>query len=522
MKKRSIVIFTLILTMCLVLTSCSVLDGFYYRGNDPSLTDKNDQDNVVDTENGSNDASDENSSGSNSNNENGENDTTADKNPSGGDDTNGNENPSVGDNTDNNGTDNGDNTPPSGNENDVENIIYPVIFIDELRGSDEIQVVREGECAIPPAAPTMDGYTFIGWYNGSVEWSFESAVTEELTLTAVWAVDISYELEGGENDEANPTRILSTDTLPIELLSPKKDGFSFTGWYTDGQFENAISSITSFEAHTLYAKWEKDVTEYTVKVVSAGGMPLSGLTLSVHDTDGYNAVGTPKQTDESGLATFYLPTLGDYSLEISGAPAGYEVKSGLTRADRYPLTDKETTVTLTSSPVKNASPKSLYLAGEVMHDFTLTDINGVEYTLSEILEEKQMVMLNFWFTGCPPCRDEFPHINASYNTYKDSVEILAINDYPTASESAENVASFVETYGLDMPVFKVGYGSAVSISRFPTEYYPTTVLIDRYGLICAVIVGSIPSEAVWNNIFNHFTSENYDQRIITDLSEFLQ
>ena len=442
MKRNLFIIIAILSLTCLVLSSCSALENFLSFDNNSSLSDKNGQGNTV----SDNDNIDSNEPSNNGNTSN------KDENP-----------PIDSDNTDNigDGTGNGDNTPPRDDENDVENIIYPVIFVDELRGSDEIQVVREGECAIPPASPTMDGYTFVGWYNGSVEWSFESAVTEELTLKAVWAADISYELEGGENTEANPTRILSTDTLPIELLAPKKDGFSFTGWYTDGQFENAISSITSFEAHTLYAKWEKDVTEYTVKVVSAGGMPLSGLTLSVHDTDGYNAVGTPKQTDENGLVSFYLPTLGDYSVEISGALAGYEVKSGLTKADRYLLTDKETTVTLTSSPVKNASPKSLYLAGEVMHDFTLTDINGVEYTLSEILEEKQMVMLNFWFTGCPPCRNEFPHINASYNTYKDSIEILAINDYPTASESAENVASFVETYGLDMPVFKVGYGSAV-------------------------------------------------------------
>ena len=235
MKRKLFIIIAILSLTCLVLSSCSALENFLSFDNNSSLSDKNGQGNTV----SDNDNIDSNEPSNNGNTSN------KDENP-----------PIDSGNTDNIGdsTDNGDNTPPRDDENDVENIIYPVIFVDELCDSDEIQVVRHGECAILPSAPTKEGYTFIGWYNGSVEWSFESAVTEELTLTAVWAADISYELEGGENAEANPTRILSTDTLPIGLLAPKKDGFSFTGWYTDGQFENAISSISSFKAYTLYAK----------------------------------------------------------------------------------------------------------------------------------------------------------------------------------------------------------------------------------------------------------------------------
>ncbi len=62
---------------------------------------------------------------------------------------------------------------------------YTVAFKD---GSTTLstQTVEGGSKASAPADPAKEGYTFLGWYNGDDRWSFDSAVTGDLTLTAKW------------------------------------------------------------------------------------------------------------------------------------------------------------------------------------------------------------------------------------------------------------------------------------------------------------------------------------------------
>ena len=45
----------------------------------------------------------------------------------------------------------------------------------------------------------------------------------------------------------------------ITLLTPKREGFTFLGWYTDKERENSITSIKKGNSrnYTLYAKWKK-------------------------------------------------------------------------------------------------------------------------------------------------------------------------------------------------------------------------------------------------------------------------
>ena len=392
-------------------------------------------------------------------------------------------------------------------------IVHAVEFVDGGKVIDA-QLTHYGTRIVAPEDVKKAGYNLVGWFNKDKQWNFETdEITEDITLTAMWSADIIYNLGGGRNDKDNPEKIYTTSTFPINIKAPTKDGFIFTGWYTDANFTNEITAFSAFTPYTVYAKWEENVVERTVKVITAGGMPMSGLTVKIHVGDGDN-VYSEKATDSSGLAKFYLPEIGDYSIQITGAPEGYKVKDGLTKDDRYELED-ETVIVLTSAPIEGGTFKTQYALGDVMHDFTLTDVNGRDYTLSELLEEKDMVMLNFWFKNCYYCKIEFPHINNAYNTYKNDVEILAINDY----DSVSTIQDYPAYLGIDLQIPLIPHNS-LSLSNFPSQGYPTTVIIDRYGVICAIIVGSIPYEYVWDNIFEHFTAENYEQRIITDVNEF--
>ena len=259
-------------------------------------------------------------------------------------------------------------------------------------------------------------------------------------------------------------------------------------------------------------------TEYVVTVVTAGGMPLEGVMVYIHNGEGYSVCTAPAETDENGQATFKLATSDAYTVQVDGVPKGYNVREGLTKDDRYPLKANGTVITLSSAPITTGGFESSYELGDVMYDFTLTDINGNSYKLSEMLETKDMVMLNFWYVECSNCFYEFPYVNTVYEAYKDDIEILAINDYP--NDTLDDVKAYPTDYlgeDLQMPLFKVGNGeNELTLNKFPSEGYPTTVIIDRYGVITMIEVGAVLGESKWKNIFDYFVGDDYKQTLIDD------
>lgn len=261
-----------------------------------------------------------------------------------------------------------------------------------------------------------------------------------------------------------------------------------------------------------------EYADYTVTVLNVLGQPISGVSVFVHKDGGadYNVCATPTQTDKDGKATFKLETGKLYSVGLLGVPGMYVAKSGNTRAERYALESKETLVVLENN--EDYVP-AMYKLGDTMPNFTLTDINGNDYELYELLKEKKAVVLNFWFYGCGPCQSEFPALNKAYNNYKSSIEVLAINDYPDDSISKVKNYAKDKKLTLDMPLFKCEYGSRVSLSRIDSIGYPTTLVIDRYGKICFIHVGAVTSVSDWNKLFAYFTAEDYTSTVIKNFSE---
>ena len=251
------------------------------------------------------------------------------------------------------------------------------------------------------------------------------------------------------------------------------------------------------------------VSSCTVTVKNPLGKVIPGVTLLLHldGEEDYNVCTLPVTTDGEGKATFSLDPTASYSVGLMNCPGVYTAKSGATRKERYAISADTLDVVL---GVKTGYAPSAYEVGDFMADFTITDIDGNSYNLYSLLKEKKAVMLNFWFVGCGPCASEFPALNTAYKSNRDKIEILAINDYP--SEGIDKVKGYEASKGfdLDIPLCKAEYGSAVSLSRFDSNGYPTTVIIDRYGVVSTVHVGAVTSVSAWNAMFEYYTSDSYD------------
>jgi peroxiredoxin len=110
-------------------------------------------------------------------------------------------------------------------------------------------------------------------------------------------------------------------------------------------------------------------------------------------------------------------------------------------------------------------------------DFTLTDLNGKNWTLKDL--RGKVVLLNFWATWCPPCRKEMPDLEALYRRFEpEGFVILGISD-----EEAGKVKPFIEQQGITYPVL-LDPGRKVN-ELFQIQGIPKTFVYDRDGKIVA-------------------------------------
>ena len=149
-----------------------------------------------------------------------------------------------------------------------------------------------------------------------------------------------------------------------------------------------------------------------------------------------------------------------------------------------------------------------------MPEITVNTADGRVWKLSEVLKEKKLVVLNFWFEDCPWCIKEFPVLEVAYQKYQEDVEVLALN--PT--DGAEAVKAFRENNGLgiSMAACPRSWAHECGVSA-----YPTSVFIDRNGVVCLIHVGAITTSYTWERVFDAFVGEDYQQKTYTSVEQIL-
>ena len=139
-------------------------------------------------------------------------------------------------------------------------------------------------------------------------------------------------------------------------------------------------------------------TEYTVTVKSKGGMALEGIDVYVYANDKLEEMSDYAKTDSDGKVSFNLGKSDKYAIVLSGVAKGYDVK------ESYSFDGEKASIKLSSALITDEDLSTANLkAGDVMYDFTVQSIDGKDITLSEILKDKKMVMLNFWYSTCGTC-----------------------------------------------------------------------------------------------------------------------
>ena len=254
---------------------------------------------------------------------------------------------------------------------------------------------------------------------------------------------------------------------------------------------------------------EESVRGYSVSVHSMGGMALEGIDVYVYADNTLADLVTYGETDAEGNVSFQMPENENYAIVVSGTPKGYEV------ADSYSFSGNSANLKLKSSVLKGENLAGATLGlGDVMYDFSVITPAGESVTLSEMLEEKKMVLMNFWYTTCTWCVAEFPYMQQAYEQYSEDVGIIAVNPF----EEDNAIESFQAQYGLTFPMAKCPSSWSAT---FNVSGYPTSIIIDQYGVICLIESGGITSLRPFISMFDHFTADTYEQKLFQALSELV-
>ena len=157
---------------------------------------------------------------------------------------------------------------------------WTVTFMDGSTQYDQA-VVADGQTVAVPTAPAKEGYTFTGWYKDAAcqnAYEFSTPVTDNLTLYAGWEKNEEPITEWAVtfmdgNTQYAQTVVTDGQTVAVPT-APAKEGYTFTGWYTDEACTTAYDFNTPIkEDLTLYAGWEKNeepIAKWTVTFMSNG------------------------------------------------------------------------------------------------------------------------------------------------------------------------------------------------------------------------------------------------------------
>jgi peroxiredoxin len=125
------------------------------------------------------------------------------------------------------------------------------------------------------------------------------------------------------------------------------------------------------------------------------------------------------------------------------------------------------------------------MEGKPAPDFTLPDLDGQKTRLSDL--KGKVVLVNFWATWCPPCREEVPSMAVLNRLMAGKpFRMLAISIDQGGKEAVE---AFFRNSGTALPTLLDVDGTASRL--YGTTGVPETFVIDRKGVIIKKVIGAL-------------------------------
>lgn len=123
------------------------------------------------------------------------------------------------------------------------------------------------------------------------------------------------------------------------------------------------------------------------------------------------------------------------------------------------------------------SSAGLVVADQVAPDFTLIDVDGLDFSLSDF--KGRVVLLDFFATWCGTCRAEIPHLRSLHEEFGEDLVIISISTDPL-SDTVEDLILFREERVMDWIVARDTEGVSWN---YGVASIPTKVIVDQEGYV---------------------------------------
>jgi peroxiredoxin len=146
-------------------------------------------------------------------------------------------------------------------------------------------------------------------------------------------------------------------------------------------------------------------------------------------------------------------------------------------------------------PAGGGRPAAAVIKGHDAPDFVLTDLQGHSVKLSDL--RGKAVVLNFWATWCPPCKEEIPwfvELQKRYGT--EGLQVVGVSMDDDGDQKA--VAKFAAENSINYPVL---LGKEKVAEQYGgIDYLPTTFYIDRNGVVMERVFGQPGRSEIEQNV----------------------
>jgi len=153
----------------------------------------------------------------------------------------------------------------------------------------------------------------------------------------------------------------------------------------------------------------------------------------------------------------------------------------------YRLSDEEYEKALGAMPKPKES--NFFTTGSKFSHFKTTDIDGHKINTKSLAGK--IIVLNFWFINCPPCRMEMPELNKLSDTYKSDSSVVF---FAIALDKKYDIEQFLKNTRFGYTIIDNGRFIA---DQYNITSYPTNVIIDQKAKVYFHSSGLSTSTVPW-------------------------
>jgi len=131
-------------------------------------------------------------------------------------------------------------------------------------------------------------------------------------------------------------------------------------------------------------------------------------------------------------------------------------------------------------------------------EFRAEDIDGDTVSSADLRGD--VVVLNFWYAGCPPCRAEAEYLNTVHDEFAgQDVAFIGVN----VRDEKGTAEAFERTFGVDYPTVldqRSGTMQLALSGQIAPNAVPATIVLDKQGRVAARVLGAIDGPGILNTL----------------------